>query len=94
MEPEYIVFVMPPKGVDAESFDISEWEFACALDIARRYRERGWSACIIDYGMPFVPWLAKRLGGPDMRVFARTCDEACIKARAISEDYCCFQRML
>lgn len=61
MEPRYIIFVMPPADVaDAEPFDIPEWgyDFACA--IARRYRDRGWKACI--------------------------------RARAISEDYDCFQR--
>lgn len=32
--PEYIVFVMPPEGEDAEPFDIPEWEF----DARRSYR--------------------------------------------------------
>ena len=92
MEPTYIVFVMPPRGVDAEPFDIPEWDYDCAVDTAKRYRERGWKACIIDHGMPFVPWCAKRLDGPDIHVIARTCDEACIRARAIDEKYDSFQR--
>ena len=46
-----------------------------------------------DYGTPFVPWRAGRLDGPDIRVMARTCDEACIRARAISCDCTSFQRM-
>lgn len=92
MDPEYIVFVMPPGGVDAEPFDIPEWEYDDAMATAGRYRERGWQACIIDYGAPFAPWRARRLDGPDIRVVARTCDEAVIRARAISEDYWCLQR--
>lgn len=91
--PEYIVFVMPPEGEDAEPFDIPEWEFDAALATAKRYSDRGWKACIIVYGTPFVPWRAGRLDGPDIRVMARTCDEAVIRARAISEDYTSFQRM-
>lgn len=90
--PEYIVFVMPPSDEDAEPFDIPEWEFDAAMATAERYRERGWKACIIDYGTPFVPWRAGRLDGPDIRVMARTCDEAYIRARAISYDCTSFQR--
>lgn len=92
MKPRYIIFVMPPRGVDVEPFDITEWNYDYAVDTAKRYRERGWEACIIDYGMPFVPWRAGRLDGPDIRVMARTCDEACIRARAIDEKYDSFQR--
>ena len=51
--PEYIVSVMPPKGVDAEPFDIPEWDYDCALDTARRYRERGWDARVADYDERF-----------------------------------------
>lgn len=91
--PEYIVFVMPPEDEDAVPFDIPEWSYDDAVDTAKRYRERGWKVCIIDYGTPFVPWCAKRLDGPDIRVMARTCDEACIRARAISRDCDSFQRM-
>lgn len=91
--PEYIVFVMPPEGEDADPFDIPEWSYDDAAATAKRYREHGWKACIIDYGTPFVPWRAKRLDGPDIRVMARTCDEACIRARAISHDCDSFQRM-
>lgn len=52
--PEYIVFVMPPSGENAEPFDIPEWEFSAAMATANRYRARGWKACVVDYGMPFV----------------------------------------
>lgn len=90
--PEYIVFVMPPNGEDAEQFDIPEWEFDAAMATAERYRAHGWKACIIDYGTPFVPWRAGRLDGPDIRVMARTCDEAVIRACAISYDCTSFQR--
>lgn len=90
--PEYIVFVMPPCGGDAEPFDIPEWEFDAAMSTADRYRERGWEACIIDYGTPAVPWRARRLDGPDIRVMARTRDEASIRACAISYDCISFQR--
>lgn len=89
--PEYIVFVMPPEDEDAEPFDIPEWGYIEAIAIAERYRAHGWEACIIDFGTPFVPWRAGRLDGPDIRVMARTCDEACIRARAVNEDYDCFQ---
>lgn len=92
MDPRYIVFVMPPRGVDAEPFDIPEWGYDDAMATAGRYRERGWRACIIGYGAPSAPWRARRLDGPDIRVMARTCDEAVIRARAISEDCCRFQR--
>lgn len=91
--PEYIVFVMPPEDEDAEPFDIPEWDYTEALAIMDRYRAYGWKACIIDYGTPFVPWRAGRLDGPDIHVMARTCDEACIRARAISYDCTSFQRM-
>ena len=92
--PEYIVFVMPPYEPygDTGPFDIPEWDFDAAIDTARRYRERGWKACIIDHGTPFAPWRARRLDGPDIRVMARTRDEACIRARAIGCDCIGFQR--
>ena len=91
--PEYIVFVMPPEDEDAEPFDIPEWDHIEALATVDRYRAHGWKACIIDFGTPFVPWRAGRLDGPDIRVMARTCDEAVIRARAISHDCASFQRM-
>lgn len=91
--PEYIVFVMPPTDEDAEPFDIPEWGYIEAIATAERYRAHGWKACIIDFGTPFVPWRAGRLDGPDIRVMARTRDEAVIKARAISDDCTSFQRM-
>lgn len=80
--PEYIVFVMPPGGVDAEPFDIPEWGLDEAAATAGRYRGRGWEACVIDYGAPFAPWRAVRPGGPGIGVTARTLDEARIRARA------------
>lgn len=91
--PEYIVFIMPPKDEDAEPFDIPEWGYIEAVATAGRYRARGWEACIVDYGTQFVPWRAGRLDGPDIRVMARTCDEACIRARAVSHDCDSLQRM-
>nr|DAH39902.1 MAG TPA: hypothetical protein [Caudoviricetes sp.] len=90
--PEYIVFVMPPTDGDVEPFDIPEWEADAAMATAKRYRERGWKACIIDYGTPFVPWRVRRLDGPDIHITARTYDEAYIRARAISYDCTSFQR--
>lgn len=90
--PEYIVFVMPPYE-DAEPFDIPEWGYIEAIATAQRYRERGWKACVIVYGTPFVPWRAGCLDGPDIHIMARTCDEACIRARAIGYDCTSFQRM-
>lgn len=90
--PEYIVFVMPPVDEDAEPFDIPEWGYVEAIATAERYRAHGWKACIIDFGTPFVPWRARRLDGDAISVLARTCDEACIRARAVSEDYNRFQR--
>lgn len=91
--PEYIVFVMPPGDEDAEPFDIPEWCHGDAIATAGRYRRHGWEACIIDYGTPFAPWRAGRLDGPDVRVTARTRDEARIRARAVSCDCTGFQRM-
>lgn len=93
--PEYIVFVMPPYGPydDAEPFDIPKWDLGDATATANRYRERGWHACVIDYGAPFAPWRAGRPDGPDVRVMARTRDEARIRARAIDRDCTGFQRM-
>lgn len=90
--PEYIVFVMPPYE-DAGPFDIPEWDLDAAMATVNRYRERGWEACTIDHGTPFVPWRTGRPDGPDARVMARTCDEARIRARAISHDRTSFQRM-
>lgn len=89
--PEYIVFVMPPNGEDAEPFDVQEWEFSAAMATANRYRTRGWKACIVDYGMPFLSWRVTRPNGSTVSVFARTCDEACIRARVVHEDCDCFQ---
>lgn len=91
--PEYIVFVMPPSGEDAEPFDVPEWGHDCACATARRYRDRGWKACVIDHGMPFVPWRAKRPDGPDIRVMARTRAEAGIRALAIGCDCAGCERM-
>ena len=91
--PEYIVFVMPPTDEDGAPFDIPEWGYIEAIATAERYRAHGWQACIIDFGTPFVPWRARRLDGPDIRVMARTCDEAVIMARTISYDCTSFQRM-
>lgn len=91
--PEYIVFVMPPEGGDAEPFDIPEWGYAEATATAGRYRAHGWEACIIDFGTPTVPWRAKCPDGGAVSVSARTCDEACIRARAASHGCGGFQRM-
>ena len=90
--PEYIVFVMPPEDEDAKPFDIPEWGYIEALATTDRYRAHGWKACIIDFDAPFVLWKATCSGGDAISVLARTCDEACIRARAISEDYNSFQR--
>lgn len=90
--PEYIVFVMPPEDEDAEPFDIPEWGYIEALATAERYRAHGWKACIIDYGTPFVLWRATCSDDDAISVLARTCDEACIRARAVSKDYNSFQR--
>lgn len=90
--PEYIVFVMPPEDEDVEPFDIPEWGYIEAMATAERYRVHGWEACIVDFGTPFVPWRAKCPDGDAISVLARTCDEACIRARAVSEDYDSFQR--
>lgn len=90
--PEYIVFVMPPSDEDAEPFDIPEWGYGDAVATAERYRAHGWQACIIDFGTPFVLWRATCSDGDAISVLARTCDEACIRARAVSEDYTRFQR--
>lgn len=82
--PEYIVFAMPPYGLHGGTgpFDIPEWDLDAAMDTARRYRARGWGACVIDYGTPAVPWRAGRPDGPDACVMARTRDEARIRACA------------
>lgn len=90
--PEYIVFVMPPEGEDADPFDIPEWSYDDAAATAERYRAHGWKACIIDFGTPFVLWRAKCPNGDAISVLARTCHEACIRAHAVSEDYDSFQR--
>nr|DAH71596.1 MAG TPA: hypothetical protein [Caudoviricetes sp.] len=90
--PEYIVFVMPPEDEDAEPFDIPEWSYDDAAATAKRYREHGWEACIIDYGMPFVLWRAERLDGHDIYAMARTRDEARIMAHTIGYDCDNFRR--
>lgn len=90
--PEYIVFVMPPSDEDAEPFDIPEWGYGDAVATAERYRAYGWKACVIDYGTPFVLWRATCPDGDAIGVSARTCDEACISARAVSEGHTRFQR--
>lgn len=92
--PEYIVFVMPPYEPygDTGPFDIPEWDFDAAMATADRYRGRGWEACIVDYGTPYTPWRAKRLDGPDVRVIARTRDEARIRAHGIGCDCDDFRR--
>lgn len=87
MEPTYIVFVMPPKGVDVESFDIPEWGYDHACVTARRYRDRGWKACIIDYGAQSKVWLVTGMDLPKLTVLARSMDEAIIRARMIDTKY-------
>lgn len=88
--PEYIVFVMPPE--EAEPFDIPEWGRIEAIATAERYRAHGWKACIIDVGTPFALWRAECPDGDAISVLARTYDEACIRARTVSEDYTSIQR--
>lgn len=87
MEPEYIVFVMPPKDVDAESFDIPEWSYDMACDTAKRYRDRGWKACIVDYGAPRRRWHVNGKVLPELTVMARSADEALTRARAARDGY-------
>lgn len=87
MEPKYMVFVMPPKGVDVEQFDIPEWGYDCACATARRYRDRGWKACVIDHGERFRVRLATGIDLPKLTVLARSADEAIMRARAIHEGY-------
>lgn len=90
--PDYIVFVMPPNDEDAEPFDTPEWGHIEATATAERYRAHGWKACVIDFGTPFALWRAKYPDGDAIGVWARTCDEARIRASANREDYDSLQR--
>ena len=87
MEPRYIISVVPPKGVDAEPFDISEWgyDFACAT--ARRYRDRGWKAVIVDHGAEPVAWRMSGTGVNRSCVTAGNFDEAIMPARPVDARY-------
>ena len=90
--PEYIVLVMPPEDEDAEPFGIPEWGHIEAIATAERYRVHGWEACVVDFGTPSVPWGAECPDGDAIGVSARTCDEACVGARAVGEDHDSFRR--
>lgn len=87
MEPRYIVFVMPPKDMDVMPFDIPEWGHDCACATARRYRDRGWKARVIDHGEHFGAWLATGMSLPKLTVLARSADEAVMRASAIHEGH-------
>lgn len=42
----WIIAVAPPARY-GEPFDIPEWSYTHACQTARRYRQRGWRACVV-----------------------------------------------
>lgn len=92
MEPRYIISVVPPKDVDAEPFDIPEWEYDFACYTAMCYRDRGWKAVIVDYGDEPVAWRMSGTGVNQICVTARNFDEAIMLARSVDARYSGGQR--
>ena len=85
---KWIIAVVPPARY-GEPFDIPEWAYAHARQIARRYRQRGWRACVVQGNAVRVPWFVR---GPrerldELQVMARSSDEALMLARLKDPGY-------
>lgn len=96
--PAYYISVLPPARF-GERFDIPEWAYSRAFETMRRYKLRGWGACIVDGSARPVTWLVNGHERPDykrklpeLEVTARSSDEALMLARARDWNYDSTQR--
>lgn len=89
---KWIITVAPPTRY-GEPFDVPEWSYSEACKTARRYRQRGWQACVVQGNEVRVPWFVRgfvrgrRTVLDELRVMARSSDEALILARLKDPDY-------
>lgn len=89
--PAYYISVLPPTRF-GERFDIPEWAYSRAFETMRRYKLRGWGACIVDGSARPVTWLVGGHKLPELEVTARSSDEALMLARARDWNYDSTQR--
>ena len=72
------IIAVAPLARYGEPFDIPEWSYTHACQTARRYRQRGWRACVVR-----GRW--ERLD--ELQIMARSSDEALVLARLKVPDY-------
>ena len=89
---KWIIAVAPPARYGAP-FDIPEWAYGRACQTARRYRQRGWQACVVPGNEVRVPWFVRGFARgrwerlDELQVMARSSDEALMLARLKDEGY-------
>ena len=90
---KWFIVGRPPANY-GEPFDIPEWSYRLGCDTCRRYRMRGWNAVLVPGDAEKVPWFVRGRGLDEVRVVARSADEAIMLARAKDPGYDEAQRML
>ena len=90
---KWFIVVQPPANY-GEPFDIPEWSYRFGCDTCRRYRMRGWNAVLVPGDAKKAPWFVRGRGLDEIRVIARSADEAIMRARAKDPNYDEVQRML
>ena len=89
---KWFIVVQPPANY-GEPFDIQEWSYRLGCDTCRRYRMRGWDAVLVPSDAEKAPWSVRGRGLDEVRVIARSADEAIMLARLKDEGYDETQRM-
>lgn len=90
---KWFIVVQPPANY-GEPFDIPEWSYRLGYDTYRRYKMRGWNAVLVPGDAENVLWFVKGRGLDEVRVVARSADEAIMLARVKDPNYDEVQRML
>lgn len=83
---KWIITVAPPTRY-GEQFDIPEWAYTHACQTARRYKRRGWHACVVQGNAVRVPWFVRGVRLDELQVMARSSDEALMLARLKDPGY-------
>lgn len=83
---KWIIAVVPPARY-GEPFDIPEWSYNEAYRTYRRYKQRGWKACVVQGNAVRVPWFVRGVRLDELRVMARSSNEALMLARLKDEGY-------
>lgn len=86
------IIAVAPLARYGEPFDIPEWSYAHACQTARRYRQHGWKACVVQGNAVRVPWFVRGVRLDELQVMARSSDEALMLARLKDEGYDTTQR--